>query len=344
MKDSTRHVGGNEANLHYDFDWKTSGKVRMNIGVNGSLFNIEGKTAFGISPRFTINYRPSENFSFKGAYTRTVQYVHQISRSYLSLPTDQWIPITGDFKPETADKYALGAFWKSDNGMFEVSLVGYYKTMNNLLDYKDEYYLYPALEMWSGQLTSGSGRAKGIDIKLEKKVGKVTGQISYSLAWSDRLFREKNGGKRFPSRFDNRHTINILVNWEINENVSLNAAWVGHSGNRFTLLAQDFSTPGFDRYNGSIDWGVPLKGDINNYRLPFYHRLDLSCVVKNKRGYWTFGLYNAYCHLNTVAIVREIQANSDDYHFYPGSYPSVPVFKKLKLFPVIPSISYTWEF
>ncbi|MDE7092266.1 MAG: hypothetical protein K2O43_02435, partial [Muribaculaceae bacterium] len=133
----------------------------------------------------------------------------------------------------------------------------------------------------------------------------------------------------FPARFDNRHTIKVLLNWNVSKKMSLNAAWVGHSGNRFTLLPQVWEMPHFD--NGYDD-EAPLKTLINNYQLPFYHRLDLSCMLKNHRGYWTFGLFNAYCHMNTVAIRRTYDRNNN------------PKFQKVKLFPIIPSISYTWQF
>lgn len=183
--------------------------------------------------------------------------------------------------------------------------------------------------MWNAQLCSGKGTAKGLDFKIEKVFGKLTGHIAYSLAWSDRTFPDKNGGRTYPARFDNRHTINVLLNWNINDKVSLNAAWIGHSGNRFTLLPQVWDSPDF---GNMYDDESPLKTSVNNYQLPFYHRLDLSCVVRNRRGYWTFGLFNAYCHMNTVAIRRTYDKNNN------------PVFQKVKLLPVIPSISYTWQF
>ena len=112
---------------------------------------------------------------------------------------------------------------------------------------------------------------------------------------------------------------------------------------RFTLLNQVWDDPDFE----TTDWfgagESPLRTGINSYKLPFYHRLDLSCTVKNKRGYWTFGLYNAYCHMNTVAVKRGTQdiavSKPDEYYI-----TSEPVFKRVKLLPVIPSISYTWLF
>lgn len=329
-RDSTWAYKANEANIYIEDDWQISDRWRMNAGVHVSLFNIDGKTNFGFGPRISVAYRPDGNWAVKAAYARTNQYVHQLSQTYLSLPTDQWVPITGRFKPQNADKISAGVYWQSDNRMFAASAEGYYKIMRNLMDYRDEYYLQPPTEMWNAQLCSGKGRAKGLDFKIEKVYGRLTGHISYSLAWTDRTFADKNGGRTFPARFDNRHTINILLNWKISDRVGFNAAWTGHSGNRFTLLPQVWESPDFgNRYPGDE---TPLKTGINNYQLPFYHRLDLSLTVRNRRGFWTIGLFNAYCHMNTVAIRRT-------YNNY-----NRPVFQKVKLLPIIPSISYTWEF
>lgn len=329
-RDSTWAYTANEANIYIEDDWRISERFRMNAGVHVSLFNIDGRIKYGIGPRLSVSYRPASNWAVKGAYARTNQYVHQLSQTYLSLPTDQWVPVTGRFKPQNADKISMGAYWQSDTKVFAASVEGYYKIMRNIVEYRDEYYLKPPTEMWNAQLCSGKGTAKGIDFKVEKLYGHLTGHISYSLAWSDRTFPDKNDGVTYPARFDNRHTINILLNWNISDKVSLNASWTGHSGNRITLLPQVWESPGFG--NSYIGDESPLKTRINNYQLPFYHRLDLSCTVRNKRGYWTLGLFNAYNHMNTVAI-RRAYNNANR-----------PVFQKVKLLPIMPSISYTWQF
>ncbi len=329
-RDSTWTYLANEANVYIEDDWHINEKFRMNAGLHLSLFNISGKTNMGLGPRISVNYRLGESWAIKAAYARTNQYVHQLSQTYMSLPCDQWVPITGRFKPQSADKISLGAYWQSADNTFAASVEGYYKIMRNLVDYRDEYYLHPPTEMWNAQLCSGSGTARGIDFKIEKIFGKVTGHVSYSLAWSDRTFPDKNDGLTFPARFDNRHTIKILLNWDISDKVRFNAMWTGHSGNRFTLLPQVWESPSFGTMFPGDD--TPLKTRINNYQLPFYHRLDLSFMVKNRHGYWTFGLFNAYCHMNTVAIRRA-------YHPY-----NKPVFQRVKLLPLIPSISYTWQF
>lgn len=342
-RDSAWAYGANEVNAYIEDDWRISDRVRVNAGFHASLFHIDGKVRHGLSPRLSLAYRPLDNLAVKAAYSRTVQYVHQLSQSYLALPTDQWIPVTGDFKPQTADKIALGAYFQMPDVGFAFSLEGYCKWMHNLIDYCDEYYLKPPMEMWNARLTSGKGSAKGLDFKFEKTSGKLTGHIAYSLAWADRTFADKNGGHTFPARFDNRHSVNILLNWNISSRVQLSASWTGHSGNRFTLLPQMWQAPDFGTPEG---WGsaeVPLRAGINNYQLPFYHRLDLSCTVRNSRGYWTFGLYNAYNHMNTIAIKRgykTVLTSTPDAAYFE----SRPVFQKIKLLPIIPSISYTWQF
>lgn len=328
--DSTTTYGANEFNVYIEDDWRISESLMVNAGVHASLFDIDGRLRHGISPRLSLAWRMSDATAMKAAYSRTTQYVHQLTQSYMALPTDQWIPVTGDFKPQTADKVSAGVYWQSADGMYAASVEGYYKWMRNLIAYRDEYYLKPPMEVWNARLTSGSGTAKGIDFKVEKTAGRLTGHIAYSLARTDRIFADKNGGLPFPARFDNRHTINVLLNWKVNDRVQLNAAWTGHSGNRFTLLTQVWDAP--DMGDLYYDNNVPLRTGVNNYQLPFYHRLDLSCMLKNSRGYWTFGLYNAYCHMNTIAIRHAYTKNGR------------PVFQKVKLLPIIPSISYTWLF
>ncbi|MDE6768590.1 MAG: TonB-dependent receptor, partial [Muribaculaceae bacterium] len=262
-KDSVSTYRANEFNAYIEDDWSISERLRTNIGLHTSLFYIDGKTHGGISPRFSLSYRINDNLSVKGAYSRTVQYVHQLTTSYLSLPTDQWIPITGKFKPQTADKVAIGGYWQSNNGVYGISLEAYYKKMHNLVEYRDEYYLHPPLELWDTRLTSGKGSAKGIDFMVEKTAGKFTGRISYSLAWADRQFKEKNGGHPYPARFDNRHTINVVVNWNVSKKVTFNATWIGHSGNLFTLLPPMWEEPDFGLPTYTSD--APLKAHINNY-------------------------------------------------------------------------------
>lgn len=336
-RDSVSDYHAGQGEVYIENNWRLDNRWRVNAGLHGSLFHITARTHYNLSPRLSVAFRAGEKWSLKGAYSRTVQYVHQLCETYLSLPVDQWIPITDNFKPQTADKISAGGYWQPAND-WSFAIEAYYKWMHNLLDYRDEYYLRPPMEMWNARLCQGRGTAKGIDVRIEKSAGRITGHIAYSLAWSNRTFAEKNYGRTFPARFDNRHTINIGVSWQVSDHVTLNAQWTGHSGNRFTLLTQMWEGPVLsdDIYTDE----EPVQAPVNNYRLPFYHRLDLSVMVGNRHGYWSFGLYNAYCHMNTVAIRRAYKHLQP----LPGVWNEEPVFQKVRLLPIIPSVSYTWIF
>jgi outer membrane receptor protein involved in Fe transport len=311
------------------------------VGAHASLFAIDGKAYTGISPRLSMRYLLNDGLALKAGYSRAYQYVHQVSQSYISLPTDQWIPITSSFKPQSCDKISVAANWLIGD-KYAVSLEGYYKWMHNIVEYRDEYYLMSPLTPWEARLTSGKGSAKGVDFKISREVGKLSGHIAYSLLWADRTFAEKNGGETFPARCDNRHKINVLLNWQVSKKWEINASWTGMTGNRMTLPTQVWQAPSFGEF---WDEGVALVTKVNNYRLPFYHRLDLAFIRHTHNGFWTFSLYNAYCNMNTVAVVRGYSdtylESITDYGYF---YKNKPVFKQLRLLPIIPSISYTWKF
>lgn len=328
----------NEINAYISDDWKISQNVRSDIGLNISSFFITNKSHVNFNPRAAINWKVTPKLNLKASYARMSQYVHQLTESSLSLPTDQWIPIAGDLKPQTSDNYAIGAYYNLSKS-YVLSAEAYYRNMRNIVDYRDDYYMVPADAPFYDQLTSGRGTAKGIDLIARKNIGKITGHISYSLLWSDRKFAEKNHGMKFPSKFDNRHKINILINWRINDKWEVNASWTGMSGNMFTFSTQDYDILPDDKlppfgdnyYDGYLDF---IDG-INNYRLPFYHRLDLGANRHTHNGMWTFSLYNAYCNMNTIALRKTFEFDG---------YGTTKIFQRLHLIPIIPSVSYTWFF
>lgn len=333
---SLSRVRSHEASVYASDDWRISDALRADIGLNIGMFATNGNFHAVADPRLALRWRIADNFSLKASYARMSQYVHQLTESSISLPTDQWVPVDGTLKPQRSDQAAIGAAW-NPGGSFVFEAEAYYKRMRDIVDYRYDYYIIPETAPWHERLCSGKGRAYGIDLLLSRTVGRVTGHIAYSLLWADRQFADRNRGHRYPARFDNRHKINILVNWRINSRWDLNAAWTGMSGNRITLSTQDYDmlqTPDMPWIWGA-DGSLDLPGSPNNYRLPFYHRLDLSAKRSTRHGYWTFSLYNAYCKMNTITI-RKKREDLDN--------PSQYQFQKLKLFPLIPSVSYTWLF
>lgn len=328
VADSVFSCGADEVNAYINDDWRIGSRLRLSAGLHLSLFSIDGHLHTGVSPRASLRYSVGEGCALKLSYSRATQYVHQLTQSYISLPTDQWVPITGDFRPQTSDKVAAGAYWLI-GGRYSLSAEAYYKWLDNLIDYRDDYYLVPPAINWVSRLTSGKGTAKGFDFRVARETGAFSGHIAYSLLWADRTFAGRNGGRTYPVRFDNRHKINVMINWRAGDRWEINAAWTGMSGNRFTLATEVWQGPDFD---DGYSEDVPLVTDLNNYRLPFYHRLDLSFIRHTRRGFWTFSFFNAYCNMNAVAVRRHETNNGRR------------VFQQVKLLPIIPSISYTWKF
>ncbi|MDE7346738.1 MAG: TonB-dependent receptor [Muribaculaceae bacterium] len=323
----------NELNFYLSDDYSLGNWLRVNGGLHFSMFMIDGKTQSHLSPRFSLRITPGYNLALKAGYSRSVQYIHQIAESNISLPTDQWIPISGNQKPQTADKVAIGAYWSTQDRQYTFSVEGYYKWMHNLIEYTDDYYLVPPSASLTEKLGVGEGKARGIDFKLTKEFGKFTGHISYSLLWVDRCFPDKNKGNWFPARFDNRHKINISLAWKINSKWDVSASWTGMSGNRITLPLQCWNDPGLGPWHFDMNY----FDKTNNYRLPFYHRLDLSAIRRTNNGYWTFSIYNAYSYMNVIAVRRDVTDNPK-----PGRPDEV--FQYIRAIPIIPSVSYTWLF
>lgn len=336
-------VSASEVCAYIGDDWHITSRLRADYGANFGLFSIGGHTHTEIDPRVSLRWLVTDNLSVKGAYAGMSQYVHQLTTSVLSLPTDQWVPIDGSFSPERVDNMSFGVSVRLPWLGLNFNAEAYWKRMEHILDLRDDYYLVPQSAPWYERLCEGKGRARGFDFMLERRTGAVTGQLSYSLLWADRQFADRNGGRRYPARYDNRHKINILVNWHINDRWKINAAWTGMSGNRITLSTQDYAildAPDMPAVGDPVwDGQLDLPGTRNGYRLPFYHRLDLSAVRYTRRGFWTFSLFNAYCNMNTIVVRKDRLLLVD-----ANGVAEFPSYKRFKLLPVIPSVSYTWNF
>lgn len=345
---------GHEAGVFAEDDWTLLPSVRINAGVRFSLFNVQGKTYTGVEPRVSLRWLLADNLSFKASYSRMNQYVHLISNSFISLPTDAWMPVTRKLKPLLSDQVSAG-FYYDLNKTYSFSVEGYYKTMENLLEYRDGHTFTPSYLNWEEKLTAGDGCAYGAEFMVRKETGRTTGWIGYGLSWADRKFDELNLGERYPARFDNRHKLNIVVMHKISPKVEISAAWSYASGNHVTLSLENYEeqkTGGRFDYTGGYG-NDPLYNSIdyyegrNNYQLPAYHRLDLGLKIyrpkkKGRMGIWTISIYNVYSRMNPFMIYKSDKEVKDSNSAY--GYKYVPVFKTVGIMPIIPSISYTYKF
>ncbi len=342
---------GHEAGVYAEDDWTLSSAVRLNAGLRFRLFNVQGKTYTGLEPRVSLRWLLDDNLSFKASYSRMNQYVHLISNSFISLPTDAWMPVTRKLKPLISDQVSAG-FYYNLNKEYNFSVEGYYKTLDNLLEYRDGHTFTPSFVNWEDKLTAGEGSSYGAEFMVRKETGRTTGWVGYGLSWSDRQFDELNQGARYPARFDNRHKLNIVVMHKISPKVELSAAWSYASGNHVTLSLENYYENGTgsptnnDNHYMDASESIDYYEGRNNYQLPAYHRLDLGIKIyrpkkKGRMGIWTVSIYNVYSRMNPFMIYKSDKTVPD-----PGSSygKNVPVFKTIGIMPIIPSISYTYKF
>ena len=325
----------------YAEDNMTFGDIfRVNAGLHYSTFTVEGKTYQSVQPRLSASVMLASNLSLKAGYAYMTQYVHLISNSSLSLPTDLWVPVTANIVPMNAHQVSLGAFYELPK-LFDISLEGYYKTMNNLIEYKDGASFFGSSDTWENKVCLGKGWAYGIEFLVQRSFGKTTGWIGYTWAHSKRQFdregMEINGGKVFPAKYDRRHDLSITVQHKFSERFDLSGTWVFSSGNCGTL--------GTQVYEGLMDeWGyIPSINALerNNFRMGNYHRLDLSVNFHKQKKHgvrtWNISVYNVYNHKNPFIVYT-------DYGWDEATQTERKRLMQASLFPIIPSVSYSFKF
>ena len=337
---SASNVYAHETAL-YTEDNMTFGDIfRVNAGVHYSTFTVEGKTYQSVQPRLSASVMLASNFSLKAGYAYMTQYVHLLSNSSLSLPTDLWVPVTKNIVPMNAHQWSLGAFYELPH-LFDISVEGYYKTMDNLLEYKDGASFFGSSDTWENKVCMGKGWAYGVEFLVQRSFGKTTGWVGYTWAHSKRQFDREgmmiNNGHVFPAKYDRRHDISITVQHKFNDRIDISGTWVFSSGNCGTL--------GTQIYDGlPDDWNnVPQIQALerNNFRMGNYHRLDLSVNFHKQKKHgirtWNISVYNVYNHNNPWVVYT-------DYHWDAATDTEKKVLMQASLFPIIPSVSYSFKF
>ncbi len=290
-----------------------------------------------LEPRFTLSYALNDNKSIKVSYARTAQYLHLISNTSSPTPLDVWTPSDSFLKPQKADQYAVGfaSNFAEDKYSFETEV--YYKQGKNRLDYIDGADLI-ANEAIEQVLLSGETRAYGLEILLRKNTGKLTGWIAYTLSKSEQKTVGRNEqetginyGEWYSTPYDKPHDLSVTATYAISPRWTLGAVFTLQTG-----LPANFPKGKYE-YFGQI---VPSYGKRNEYRLPTYHRFDISATYtperkENRRwkSEWVFGVYNLYNRKNASSIFfrknDETQRNEA---------------VKLSIFGIVPSVTYNFVF
>ena len=319
-------------------DITLSQKVSVNVGLRASAFWVNDRTYANLQPRLAGQYQFSPIQSVTASYTNMVQYLHLLTNSSLGLPTDLWVSSTETIAPQRAEQVALGFTQGLHNGAYQVSVESYYKRMRNLIAYREgANYLFQNGENWENKIVSGNGDAYGVELLIDKKRGKLTGWLGYTLSYANRWFAEIDNGRTFPFRYDRRHDVSLLLQYALPKNRMLSFTFVYATGNAITLPTAQYQgvhPPSWEYtdFDEDVFDDRVLLGERNNYRMPAYHRLDVSYQRRKEtkrlnHRTWVFSLYNAYSRLNPYFL-----------------YEADGKLKQYSLFPIIPSVTYRLEF
>ena len=344
----------NEGALYFSDDIELSPNLKIHAGLRYSSFQFGGpitvrnylKNEFTldttnhhrhIEPRLSMRYKLNKTSSIKASYTQNYQYVHLASISSVSLPTDLWIPSSKVIKPQYGRQFAIGFFKNLFDNKWETSIEGYHKKMNNLIEYKEG--VFPEDNTNSSQddaFTFGDGESYGLEFFIKKRLGKTTGWIGYTIAKTNRQFDDLNNGEVFSAKYDRTHDLSVTATHEINDKWVISAVFVYATGNTLT--------PVKDRYifDGNF---YSEYGQRNSYRMPSYHRMDLSATyTKNKankrfNSSWNFSIYNLYNRANPYFIYFDVEGddNQSNENLQAKAY-------QISIFPILPSITWNFKF
>jgi CarboxypepD_reg-like domain/TonB-dependent Receptor Plug Domain len=331
-----QNLDGTQFGIYINDEWEISKKWKVNMGLRGSAFANDGKFYAAPEPRISARYIVNDDIALKAGYTFMMQYLHLVSNSGASLPTDVWYPSDSRVKPQRMNQIAGGITWNiGDKYLITNEL--FYKWGFNQVDFKDGARIF-ANDNLAEEFVFGKAKSYGNEIYLEKKAGVLRGWIGYTLMWSWRQFDSINGGRQFPSRFDRRHDFTFVGIWDITKRWTVSTTMVYSTGNAVTLPVGRtfFQGTSLDRLNVA-----PIYTDRNAFRFPFYQRLDFNLIYKwmrkNREHDLTLSLYNATNRRNPYFIYYE-EVRGD--FGLPARFQA----KQVSLFPIIPALTWNFKF
>ncbi len=336
-------ISSNELEAYIEDDFRIGSLIKINAGAHFTAYTVRNKSYYSFQPRVSSRFQITEKWSAKASFAQMDQYINLLTNANIGLPTDLWVPATDNVKPMRSRQFAVGTMYQLPKN-FEFSMEGFYKEMNDLVGYIEGATYFSFENDWETKVESGKGLSYGIELLLMRTVGNTTGWIGYTLSKTENQFDGQNQGEPYPYNFDRRHDMSIVLSHKLNETADLGVTWVYGSGNPTTLGAQEYptiyaqqNTIGNEYYH--VDENVTDIEHKNNFRMPAYHRLDVSLSIHKEvkwgKRTWTVALYNAYNRRNPFYI----QWGYD----YDGLSSTQKLYK-YSLFPIMPSIAYKFVF
>ena len=287
------------------------------------------QTYWGLEPRLALTYQLYPNTALELGYHRIHQYVHLLSNSTSAAPNDMWIPSTNNVKPQIADQISLGVKQSLFKDKLTIGLEGYYKYLQNQVDYENgaDILLNAKIE---SQILNGVGWSYGAELFIQGKIGDFNGWVSYTLSRTAYQFDQINRGQPYAAKQDRTHDIAIVGTYEFKKRWIFSLSWIYQTGNAVTFPSAKYEI------NGQK---VSYFTERNGYRFPAAHRLDIAVTFKNKptkkfQSSFTVGIYNVYNQYNPFSI--DFRPNEAD--------PTKTDAVQLSLFGIIPTVTWNFSF
>ena len=338
-------LGATEGAVYAEHEWTVSDALSLNYGVHASAFRSD-EAFSSLQPRASMRYRLPGRVGIKASYAQMTQYVNLLTTESLSLPTDLWVPSTSTVLPQRSWQAAVGVV-KQARSDIELSAEAFYKQLDNVVSYRagESFFYFDPRRTWQSKVTQGTGTVYGLELLAQRKYGRTTGWLGYTVSYNERTFAELNGGKAFPFRYDRRHDVSAVLSYDLSDRLTVGGSWVYFTGNAYTLPQYrqytDFAIQGAGFYE-FVGYGNTAQSVARNqYRASASHRLDVSLTLTKDKKWgeraWVLGLYNAYWHKNPVYVrAKDI--------YLPETQTYERQFQEVSLLPIVPSVAYQFRF
>ncbi|WP_345245346.1 TonB-dependent receptor [Nibrella saemangeumensis] len=347
-----------ESGVYLEDAWRPESRWRINGGLRLSHYLYRNRHFLKPEPRLSVAYLVQPDLSVKASYAVMNQYIHLLSNTGTGFPTDLWVPTTKQINPQHSWQAAMGIAKDFTEQDLALTVEGYYKTMENIISYREGASFLrlntlqsPDKANWEDNVTAGRGWSYGTEVLLQKKTGRLSGWIGYTLSWTQWQFAALNGGRPFFPKYDRRHDGSVVALYAINPRITASATWVYGTGNALTVPVGRYSAYAHKGYVSTEPGKVtvtPFDGGShtidytrkNSFRGEAYHRLDVGLQFrKQKKNFertWELNVYNAYNHRNPFFYALGTKTVG------PKQTPLTALYK-YSVFPIMPSISYRFR-
>lgn len=369
FQNKVEKINVTETGLYAEDNIILNTNFKINAGLRMSIYGAKDKSYFRPEPRISMAYKINKTTAIKSSYALMNQYVHLLSNTGIGLPTDLWVPSTAKISPQQSIQYAAGIAKDFEKQGLALSIEGYYKNMNNIISYKEgaSFLVIDNPETadkfnWESQVTAGNGWSYGLEIMLQKKVGRFSGWTGYTWSKTEWKFQDLNFGNTFFPKYDRRHDLSIVGIYELNKKITLSATWVYGTGNALTIPLSEYTVYSEKiprRSQNSIE-SQPYFGSNrvneyssrNTFRAENYHRLDAAVQFHKQKAKhertWELGVYNAYNRKNPFFYVAGNSLSTASVLGGGGTQSQETggqlVLKRYSLFPIVPSLTYNFKF